>query len=62
MAPMVSHILANTDSSTGMTPYWRQAITSTSPILLLIKLLSTLWNQSKRADILQTAFQMHFQE
>ena len=33
-----------------------------SPILLLIKLSSTLWHQSKGADILQTAFQMHFHE
>ena len=62
MAPVASDILVNTDSSTGMTPCWCQAITSTSPILLLIKLSSTLWHQSKRADILLTAFQMHFHE
>ena len=62
MAPMVLDILVNTDSRTSMTPCWCQAIISTSPILLLIKLSSTLWHQSKRADILQTAFQMHFHE
>ena len=58
MAPMVSDILVNTDSTTGMIPYWHQTITSVSPNLLSLP----LWHQSKRADILQTAFQMHFHE
>ena len=39
-----------------------QAITETSPNLLLIKLSSTLWHQAKMADNLETAFQMNFHE
>ena len=58
--PMVSEILVNTDLSTGMTLCWRQAIISTSLILLLIEPSLTLWLQSKMADILQAAFRMHF--
>ena len=57
---MVSEILVNTDLSDGMTPCWRQAIISTSLILLLIEPSLTLWHQSKMADILQAAFRMHF--
>ena len=60
MAPMVSAILVNTDSSTGMTHCWRQAITSTSTILLLIEPSLPIWHQSKMADMFQAAFQLHF--
>ena len=60
---VVSDTLVYTDSSTGVTPCWHQAITSTSPILLLlIKLSLTPWHENVLADILQTAFQMHFRE
>ena len=59
MALMVSDILVNTDSSTGMTPWWCQAITSTSPILLLIKLIYSLTPEQKGrhfADGISNAF------
>ena len=59
MAPMVSDILVNTDSSTGMTPRWCQAITSTSHILLLIKLIYSLTPEQKGrhfADGISNAF------
>ena len=60
---VVSDTLVFTDSSTGVTPCWHQAITSTSPnLLLLIKLSLTLWHENALADILQTAFQMHIRE
>ena len=60
MTPMVSDILFNTDSRTGMRPCWHQAITSTSPVWLLIEPSKTLWHQRKMDGIFQAAFRMHF--
>ena len=47
MAPMVSDILVNTDSSTGMTPCWCHAITSTSYLTVNQTLIYSLTPEQK---------------